>query len=521
MASEHEQLRLRGNDLYRAGDHVGAERVYGEALVALEKLNIVETLEHDVSSWKATVLSNRAQARLQLGWLKGAISDCDEALDLDPSNWKARLRKIKALEDKLSFTEAYTECATLAQNLKNLPPATQQLVLRKRSELKTQSQTYKPPELPELERRALFSEHHTLRLFLSESTLPLVVQPGSFVEIKVDAFIGNEFGLLDHNMLAEMPQVNAEIVGPDSVKFTLKESVSNSHGRASLQGRLEVAKEAENKLFQLRLTAQGVEPVLSPPTIVSNKDNEKHVARFESYGGCRELAIPGQEQKVYLLEATSSLGIAGKLWDSASRLLGLLGGEYAHLVKGRRVLELGAGTGAVGIGCARIGASYVAVTDLEEVIPQMEANVVLNELKNAEALPLGWGSDPELDRFGNLDLIVLSDVVYDPELYDLLIATLTAIAKRFPDIQVMWGHRHRNPADHQFFAAFAKLFEAELLDGPGAGFLVPAESYTPELHALKSYFAPKQMANDGENSEPKHSSRDVSIYLCRVGSSSF
>jgi predicted RNA methylase len=48
------------------------------------------------------------------------------------------------------------------------------------------------------------------------------------------------------------------------------------------------------------------------------------------------------------------------------------------LVAGRRVLELGAGTGVLGALCAQLGAASVTVTDLAPTVPLLELNLTLN-----------------------------------------------------------------------------------------------------------------------------------------------
>jgi hypothetical protein len=122
------------------------------------------------------------------------------------------------------------------------------------------------------------------------------------------------------------------------------------------------------------------------------------------------------------------------------------------LVAGKTVLELGSGTGAVGLVAAALGASKVALTDLPALLPVMEANI--NNPSNAahlkrevKAMPLDWNEGAEqegishslqqvLDWLGEgsaagacvPDVVLASDVAY---LADQLAPLFGLIAKIF------------------------------------------------------------------------------------------
>lgn len=94
---------------------------------------------------------------------------------------------------------------------------------------------------------------------------------------------------------------------------------------------------------------------------------------------------------------------------------------------GVRVLELGAGTGVVGIAMAMAGAD-VTMTDLAHITPLTRENVGLN----AGSYPLGtcptvgdyqWGRDPAHlgDRF---EVVLAADCVYEAQYYPDLLQAL-------------------------------------------------------------------------------------------------
>lgn len=81
--------------------------------------------------------------------------------------------------------------------------------------------------------------------------------------------------------------------------------------------------------------------------------------------------------------------------------------------------------------------------------------------RHAHAEPHLWGTSianlPE-----NPDVIVLSDVVYDPEGYVPLVTSLDALAR--PETTILMAHRSRNPMEHQFFTLLGEKFHYELID---------------------------------------------------------
>ncbi|XP_019874696.1 protein N-lysine methyltransferase METTL21D isoform X2 [Aethina tumida] len=86
-----------------------------------------------------------------------------------------------------------------------------------------------------------------------------------------------------------------------------------------------------------------------------------------------------------------------------------------NFLKNKRVLELGAGLGCVGLTAACLGACVV-LTDLHNALPLLELNIkcnrdVLDELNTSiEAKTLQWGQDCDI-KF-TPDIILLADCIY-------------------------------------------------------------------------------------------------------------
>ncbi|KAJ1485615.1 putative methyltransferase-domain-containing protein [Baffinella frigidus] len=111
---------------------------------------------------------------------------------------------------------------------------------------------------------------------------------------------------------------------------------------------------------------------------------------------------------------------------------------------GKRVLEVGSGTGVLGIGAAALGA-HVTLSDLPSVVPHLEANVARNRPLlsrppwggegvpgTAEVRAHVWGERVQ-DLNPPFDLVLGSDLLYwggwsllDLDTRDALLATLCA-----------------------------------------------------------------------------------------------
>ena len=306
------------------------------------------------------------------------------------------------------------------------------------------------------------------------SALPAAVEAGDAFEVEVR--LGNEFGLWRP---ADWPTVgNGETTLVASARGGgVVEAAPVSigcDGRARLTIRVKRGGD-----FMLRISPEGdwrrrPLAVLSLPfTSRENKAGETC---------CRELMLG--KVSVVVAEAPARLGIGGKLWDAALALVAHVGSTSGNdeCVHGKRVLELGSGVGAVGIGARLFGASRVVLTDIEDVVPLLEANIDLNHVQDVTAVALDWFQDvPSAILEERFDLILASDVVYDPELHAPLLRTLGVLLDRVP--VCLLAHRRRNPHDADFFGALRARFDvAERVVSTGGGVLVPEDV---ELFAVR------------------------------------
>ncbi|XP_011305005.1 protein-lysine methyltransferase METTL21D isoform X1 [Fopius arisanus] len=128
------------------------------------------------------------------------------------------------------------------------------------------------------------------------------------------------------------------------------------------------------------------------------------------------------------------------VWDAALVLAKYL--DHLCQVEGfgdkwleeKKVLELGAGTGCVGMTAACLGA-HVVMTDLESTMPILRKNISMNEEQwrdsgTARAEVLDWESNLDLDF--SPDIVLLADCVYYQKSIHPLLNTLEHLCRSSP-----------------------------------------------------------------------------------------
>jgi predicted nicotinamide N-methyase len=131
----------------------------------------------------------------------------------------------------------------------------------------------------------------------------------------------------------------------------------------------------------------------------------------------------GQVPVITLLESRSLLFASGttglRTWEAALHLASYLVARGVSHIQGKRVLELGAGTGLLSILCAHwLGAEHVIATDGDDgVVEALGTNFFLNSIQNTDniiARSLRWGralDEGEGDEQEKIDLVIGADIV--------------------------------------------------------------------------------------------------------------
>ncbi|RLV98309.1 hypothetical protein DV515_00010966, partial [Chloebia gouldiae] len=132
------------------------------------------------------------------------------------------------------------------------------------------------------------------------------------------------------------------------------------------------------------------------------------------------------------LEQRAAGGVGCVVWDAALVLAKFLETGACPLAR-RRVLELGAGTGAVGIMAAALGAN-VTVTDLEELQELLMVNIENNK-------HLVTGGEDVTEFQPPPDYILMADCIYYEESLEPLLKTLKDLTG--PDTCILCCYEQR------------------------------------------------------------------------------
>ncbi|KAI6105425.1 putative methyltransferase-domain-containing protein [Pisolithus sp. B1] len=155
------------------------------------------------------------------------------------------------------------------------------------------------------------------------------------------------------------------------------------------------------------------------------------------------------------LRLDASPGCGGMAWPAGevlSNYIALRGEQYC---RGKTILELGSGTGLVGLVAGALG-GHVWITDQAPLLGIMQDNVIANNLQSSVTVAeLNWGEKVP-SHIPCPDLILAADCVYYEPAFPLLVKTLSDLSEEGTDI--LFCYKKRRKADKRFFALLKKQF---------------------------------------------------------------
>ncbi|KAM7502179.1 hypothetical protein LguiB_001083 [Lonicera macranthoides] len=168
------------------------------------------------------------------------------------------------------------------------------------------------------------------------------------------------------------------------------------------------------------------------------------------------------------------------VWDASMVLVKFLekncrkGRFCPSKLKGKRVIELGAGCGVAGFGMALLGCNVVS-TDQTEVLPLLMRNVERNTSRILQTNPdsdligsikvaeLDWGNEDHIRALEPpFDYIIGTDVVYAEHLLEPLLKTMLALSG--PKTTILIGYEIRSTNVHeQMLDLWKQTFEMKVV----------------------------------------------------------
>jgi predicted nicotinamide N-methyase len=184
-----------------------------------------------------------------------------------------------------------------------------------------------------------------------------------------------------------------------------------------------------------------------------------------------ELELAGLQNLRISVDA--SPGCGGIVWPAGEVLSRYLirRGRF----NGKVILELGSGTGLVGLVAGLLGAQ-VYITDQSPLLDIMQKNVVINGLEDrVSVLELNWGDPLPAVLPARIDMILAADCVYFEPAFPLLVQTLCDLcecrdSETTNPPEILFCYKKRRKADKRFFSLLKKHFDyPHVSDDPDQG----------------------------------------------------
>ena len=184
------------------------------------------------------------------------------------------------------------------------------------------------------------------------------------------------------------------------------------------------------------------------PGLFLNEDYVEH--SYELGEGARQTCL-------CLEGASTDHDLTGQVVWPVSVALARFVAARLDSLKGRRVVEVGAGTALAGLAAARADCASVCLTDGSDVIMQLleralaSSNVTATLKAPTSAQKLLWGDRASFDGLGGCDVVLGADVVCWPRLVEPLLQTVRALLRGSADGVFYCGFVSRSQLTERLF----------------------------------------------------------------------
>ncbi|QDS76235.1 hypothetical protein FKW77_000414 [Venturia effusa] len=159
-------------------------------------------------------------------------------------------------------------------------------------------------------------------------------------------------------------------------------------------------------------------------------------------------------------------GCGGQLWPAGMILAKYMLRMHQETIKGKTIVELGAGSGLVGLAVALAFPTFRAplvLTDQLPMLPMMQTNIALNCVQSTvEAAIYNWGKPPPVSIPKCPDIILAAECVYFEPAFPLLQQTLKDLIGENTVCYFCFKKRRR--ADMGFVKKIKKMFDVKLVE---------------------------------------------------------
>ncbi|KAF9534965.1 putative methyltransferase-domain-containing protein [Crepidotus variabilis] len=155
-------------------------------------------------------------------------------------------------------------------------------------------------------------------------------------------------------------------------------------------------------------------------------------------------------------------GCGGLAWPAGQILASYLVQKGPEYIQSKCILELGSGTGLVGLVIGAIQNMDIWITDQAPLLDIMNRNVRLNNLETiVKVAELNWGATIPA-HIPRPDMILAADCVYFEPAFPLLVQTLSDLSDA--KTEILFCYKKRRKADKRFFGMLKKKFTWKEVD---------------------------------------------------------